>query len=86
MRVSVEDANRDLIRRVGQEFLPKTREQVGGASAFDTFSPAQQQAALTSIAYNYGQLPRSHHRGCSYWLRSEIANAIRGGLVGTTTA
>lgn len=76
MRVSVEDANRDLIRRVGQEFLPKTREQVGGAR-FDTFSP-QQQAALTSIAYNYGQLPGRIIAAVRTGSDQEIANAIRG--------
>lgn len=54
MRVSVEDANRDLIRRIG-EFQGVIRGQIGSAT-FDGFNPAQ-QAALTSIAYNYGSLP-----------------------------
>lgn len=54
MRVSVEDANRDLARRVG-EFQSVIRGQIG-SSSFDAFNPAQ-QAALTSIAYNYGSLP-----------------------------
>ena len=54
MSVSVADANRDLMRRITTEFMPLAREGSGGR--FDGFT-AQQQAALTSIAYNYGELP-----------------------------
>jgi tape measure domain-containing protein len=53
-RVTVEEANRDLIRRIETEFMPRARAAAG--PRFDTFTPAQ-QAALTSIAYNYGSLP-----------------------------
>lgn len=52
MAVSVADANRDLLRRIGQEFLPAARNAVG-ASTFDALN-AQQQGALVSLAYNYG--------------------------------
>ena len=54
MRVSMEDANRDLSRRIG-EFASTVQKQIGG----DRFGQlnADQQAALTSIAYNYGSLP-----------------------------
>lgn len=55
MRVSVEDANRDLIRRITTEFAP-IAERAAGSGRFATFSP-QQQAALISIAYNYGEIP-----------------------------
>lgn len=76
MRVSVADANRDLLRRVGQEFLPKARNQVG-AERFDTFGP-QQQAALTSIAYNYGTLPDRIIGAVRTGTDAEVAAAIRG--------
>ncbi len=76
MRVSVADANRDLLRRVGSEFLPKARNQTG-AARFDSFSP-QQQAALTSIAYNYGELPSRIIAAVRTGSDQEIANAIRG--------
>ncbi|ETX26849.1 phage tail tape measure protein [Roseivivax isoporae] len=54
MRVSVEDAERDLYRRVG-EFQDVVIGQIG-AERFDAFTGSQ-KAALTSIAYNYGELP-----------------------------
>lgn len=54
MRVSVEDATRDLNRRV-QEFAGKVVDKIG-KEQFAAFNP-QQQAVLTSIAYNYGELP-----------------------------
>jgi len=52
MRVSREDAERDLTRRINQEFLPSVRNAVGD-EAFNQLS-ANQKAALTSLAYNYG--------------------------------
>lgn len=54
IRITVEDAERDLDRRLG-EFQGTIRKQIG-ADTFDKYNP-QQQAALTSIAYNYGSLP-----------------------------
>ena len=54
MRVSYEDANRDLLRRVG-EFQDGIIGQIG-RDRFNGFTEAQ-QASLTSIAYNYGSLP-----------------------------
>lgn len=51
-RVSREDAERDLLRRVQGEFAPSARAAVG-PEVFDALSP-DQQAALTSLAYNYG--------------------------------
>ena len=55
-RVSRADGERDLNRRVSQEFLPRVRRAVG--PAYDALAP-NQQAALGSIAYNYGSLPNS---------------------------
>lgn len=53
MRVSVEDANRDLVRRIG-EFQAVVRKQIG-EERWAQLNP-QQQAVLTSNAYNYGSL------------------------------
>lgn len=64
MRVSYEDANRDLLRRVG-EFQDGIIGQIG-RDRFNGFNEAQ-QASLTSIAYNYGSLP------------DRILPAVRGG-------
>lgn len=53
-RVSREDAERDLSRRVNEEFIPIARRAIG--ERFDNLNE-QQRAALTSIAYNYGEIP-----------------------------
>jgi tape measure domain-containing protein len=71
MKVSVADANRDLIRRIG-EFQDVIRGQVG-KEKFASLDP-QQQAVLTSVAYNYGSLPK------------EIAAAVREGSVQDVSA
>jgi GH24 family phage-related lysozyme (muramidase) len=64
-RVSREDADRDLQRRVQTEFMPIAARAVGD-DVFNALAP-NQKAALTSIAYNYGELP------------SSVATAVRGG-------
>lgn len=75
MTVSITDANRDLTRRI-EEFAGVARSQIG-ANRFDSFAP-QQQAVLTSIAYNYGDLKST---GILKTLQEgtvqEIADAIR---------
>ena len=55
VKVSREDAERDLQRRITTEFMPKTKNAVG-ADIWDRMPPSA-QAALTSITYNYGSLP-----------------------------
>lgn len=75
MTVSVADANRDLLRRITQEFMPKARAAAG--ARFDSFTP-QQQAALTSIAYNYGSIPGRIQGAVATGSMEDIANAIRG--------
>lgn len=75
MKVSVEDANRDLVRRVG-EFQGVIKGQIG-ADRFNSFSN-EQQAALTSIAYNYGSLPNRIIEAVRTGSSQEIATAIRG--------
>lgn len=75
MRVSVEDANRDLYRRIGEEFLPRVQGQIG-ADRYASLNP-QQQAALGSIAYNYGSLPSSIVEAIRTQTTEGIADAIR---------
>lgn len=75
MRVSVEDANRDLYRRIGEEFLPRVQGQIG-ADRYASLNP-QQQAALGSIAYNYGSLPSSIVEAIHTQTTEGIADAIR---------
>lgn len=75
MRVSIADANRDLERRIG-EFQNTIRGQIG-ADRFASFSD-QQQAALTSIAYNYGSLPDRIIAAVREGSTAEIAASIRG--------
>lgn len=64
-RVSREDAERDLARRVESEFMPRVVAAVG-PDVFATLSDGQ-KAALGSITYNYGTLPDS------------VAQAVRSG-------
>jgi|SanBayMetagenome_1026888.scaffolds.fasta_scaffold02319_2 GH24 family phage-related lysozyme (muramidase) len=54
--VEQDDSERDLLRRV-QEFKSVVKDQTGE----DLFlsQPLEVQAALTSVAYNYGSLPQS---------------------------
>lgn len=53
--VSVADANRDLARRIG-EFQLSIVNAIG-ADTWNAFTE-EQKAALTSITYNYGELPQ----------------------------
>jgi tape measure domain-containing protein len=73
--VSMEDANRDLARRI-VEFQNVIIGQIGG-ERFKSFSESQ-QAALTSIAYNYGELPGRIVNAVRTGTTAEIASAIRG--------
>lgn len=81
MKVSVEDANRDLTRRIG-EFQDTIRGQIGS----DTFAAMNdsQQAALTSIAYNYGSLPQRIVDAIRSGSTESVYNAIKG--LGTDNA
>jgi tape measure domain-containing protein len=75
MKTSVADANRDLERRIG-EFQETIRGQIGA----DTFGAMneQQQAALTSIAYNYGSLPERIVSAVRSGSTETVYNAIKG--------
>lgn len=75
MSVSVADANRDLVRRIG-EFQDGIKKQIG-ADTFNSFDD-KQQAALTSIAYNYGSLPDRIVDAIKTGNQATIVTAIRG--------
>lgn len=76
MRVSVEDATRDLNRRLTTEFIPIVQRAVG-ADVFAKLLP-QQQAALTSIAYNYGKIPESVANAVKTGVTADVVAAIQG--------
>lgn len=65
----------DLERRI-KEFQDTIKRQIGG-DRFNAFS-AQQQAALTSVAYNYGKLPERIIEAVKNGTTEEIGAAIRG--------
>ncbi len=74
MTVTQTDALRDLVRRIG-EFQDVVKKQVGG-ERFNAFT-TEQQAALTSIAYNYGSLPERIMESVRKGSAEEIAAAVR---------
>jgi len=55
MAVTRDDAERDLTRRINTEFVPGIINKVGQEAWAKL--PASAQAALASVAYNYGSLP-----------------------------
>lgn len=73
--VSLEGANRDLERRIG-EFQKGIKGKIG-ADTFGSFND-QQQAVLTSIAYNYGSLPDRIAEAIKTGNTETIYNAIKG--------
>ena len=72
--VSLADANRDLARRIA-EFQAAIRSTIGN-DTWASFSE-EQQAALTSIAYNYGQLPDRIVKAIESGNPGQIGEAIR---------
>lgn len=74
MQVSQEDADRDLARRT-QEFETTATHQVGQQN-WSKLSPGA-QSALTSVAYNYGSLPKSVVQAVQTGSPSVIAGAVR---------
>lgn len=74
-RVSREDAERDLERRV-KEFQSGIVRQVGMKTWLSL--PAGAQAALTSVAYNYGSLPFSVASAVVTGDVNAIATAVEG--------
>lgn len=70
-----DDATRDLERRI-TEFANVVKQQIG-SERFGQFSTSQ-QAALTSIAYNYGKLPDRIIAAVKTGTSEQIAAAVRG--------
>jgi len=54
--VTVQDADRDLSRRISQEFIPKIKAKIG-ADTWNKF-PENTQIAFISFAYNYGNITK----------------------------
>lgn len=73
--ITLADAERDLARRIA-EFQNVVTGQIG-ADRFASFD-ANQQAVLTSIAYNYGSLPERILDAVRTGNATEISDAIRG--------
>lgn len=76
MRISREDAERDLKRRVETEFEPAARREVGDA-AWNALS-GNARAALVSVTYNYGNLPDKVAAAARTGNVDAIANAVAG--------
>lgn len=66
------DANRDLSRRVG-DIQTQLKSQLG--PAWDKLSPGA-QSAMTSVAYNYGSLPKRVATAAMTGDPAHVANAI----------
>lgn len=73
--VTLADAERDLARRIA-EFQNVVKDQIG-ADRFSSFD-SNQQAVLTSLAYNYGDLPDRIVDAVRTGSASEISEAISG--------
>lgn len=54
-RITQADADRDLQRRLNDEFIPDVQSDIG-TDVWNSL-PSGAQAALVSVAYNYGSLP-----------------------------
>ena len=56
-RITQADADRDLSRRISQEFIPKIKAKIGA----DTWNqlPENTQIAFISLAYNYGNITKA---------------------------
>lgn len=74
MYVSEADAERDLYRRTS-EFQAHASTQVG-QEKWQSLSP-NAQAALTSVTYNYGSLPKTVVRAVESGDNQQIAEAVR---------
>ncbi len=74
MAVSLADAQRDLVRRVGE--LNEVIEGQIGETRFESFSD-EQQAVLTSIARDFGELPKAIVDAIESGSTEQIADAIR---------
>jgi tape measure domain-containing protein len=78
---TIEGAMRDLTRRLTEEFIPAVKAAIGG-ERFDGMTP-QQQAALTSLAYNYGAgaFDKGALRGIRDAIKSGASDETVAGLI-----
>lgn len=75
MTITREDAERDLQYRLTEREGAKAKEQVG--AAWDGLS-GNVQAALQSVAYNYGSLPSEVVKAAQSGDMGAVANAVEG--------
>jgi hypothetical protein len=73
--ITVKDADRDLRRRISDEFIPKVKKSLG-SNAYDVWE-AGTIAALTSICYNYGSLPKSIINAAKTKTTRTLINAVQ---------
>lgn len=73
--VTLQQANQDLARRIPE--FQKTITDAIGADLWQSLTD-EQQAALTSIAYNFGSLPKSIVAALKAGDRGQVAAAIAG--------
>ena len=69
--ITDKDAERDLDRRLTDEFIPKVMNSIGSANL-----PDGAIAALTSVCYNYGSLPSSVSKAAKTGNLEKIARAV----------
>ena len=73
--ITREDADRDLHRRISDEFIPSVKKDLG-SDAYNAWEPGT-IAALTSICYNYGSLPTSIIDAANTKTTSTLVDAVR---------
>ena len=78
--VTREEAEADLVRRLNTEFGPRAKRAAG--KSWDTLSN-NSKAALTSVVYNAGNLPKSIKDAVRSGNRAAVAQAIRNSGAGT---
>jgi LysM repeat protein len=71
--ITKEDAERDLKRRLRDEFIPKTKRDIG--TNYNKLNNST-LAALTSVTYNYGTIPSSVLTIARTGNLKQIANAV----------
>ena len=80
--ITHENGDRDLRRRIATEFIPSVKKSLG-SGAYDAWEPGT-IAALTSICYNYGSLPKSIIDAAKTKTTSTLIDAVR--ALGTDNA
>lgn len=70
--VSREDAENDLTRRLQNEFIPKVTSNIPSGVTLNDATIA----ALTSVAYNYGSLPKNVRQAIKTGDKDQIAQAV----------